>query len=57
MVLRRTFALHKRRETLATSTLYEYQCNCSRRVIHCVVPQPTPHARRHQMCDAKIEEN
>ena len=57
-VLLRAFAIHKRRDTLAASTLYQYQCDLRRRVTHCLALQPTnPHGRRLQKRYAKIQEN
>jgi hypothetical protein len=38
MSLRRPFSIHKHHDTLAISTLYQCQCNCRRRVTHCVAP-------------------
>jgi transposase len=34
-VLLRAFAMHKRRDTLATSTLYQYRCDLQRRLDRC----------------------
>ena len=54
----RAFAIHKRRDTLAASTLYQYQCDLRRRVTHYLALQPTnPHGRRLQKRYAKIQEN
>jgi transposase len=57
-VWRRAFAIHTRRDTLAASTLYQYQCDLRRRVTHYLALQPTnPHGRRLQKRDATIQEN
>jgi transposase len=54
----RACAIHKRRDPLAASTLYQYQCDLRRRVTHCLALQPTnPHGRRLQKRYAKIQEN
>jgi transposase len=57
-VLLRAFAIHKRRDTLAASTLYQYRCDLQRRVQRCLALQPTnPHGRRLQKRYAKIQDN
>jgi transposase len=57
-VLRRAFAIHKRRDTLAASTLYQYRCDLQRRVQRCLALQPpNPHGRRLQKRYAKIQDN
>jgi transposase len=57
-VFLRAFAIHKRRDTLAASTLHQYRCNLQRRVHHCLALQPTnPHGRRLQRRYAKIQDN
>ena len=57
-VLRRAFAIHKRRDTLAASTLYQYRCDLRRRVDRCIASQPTnPHGLRLQKRDTKIQEH
>jgi len=57
-VLLRAFAIHKRRDNLAASTLYQYRCDLSRRVQRCLALQPTnPHGRRLQKRYAKIQDN
>ena len=54
----RAFAIHKRRDTLAASTLYQYRCDLSRRVDRCLASQPTnPHGRRLQKRYAKIQDH
>jgi len=54
-VLLRAFAIHKRRDTIATSTLYQYRGDLKRRVNRCLALQPAnPHGRRRQKRDAKI---
>ena len=40
-VFLRAFAIHKRRDTLAASTLYQYRCDLQRRVTRCLALQPT----------------
>jgi transposase len=37
----RAFAIHQRRDTLATSTLYQYRCDLQRRLDRCLASQPT----------------
>ena len=57
-VLLRAFAIHKRRDTLAASTLYQYRCDLQRRVRRALALQPTnPHGRRLQKRYAKLQEN
>ena len=57
-VLLRACAIHKRRDTLAASTLYQYRCDLRRRVDRCLASQPTnPHGLRLQKRYAKIQEN
>jgi len=57
-VLLRAFAIHTRRDTLATSTLYQYRCDLQRRVDRCLASQPsTPHGRRLQKRYAKIRDH
>ena len=57
-VFLRAFAIHKRRDTLAASTLYQYRCDLQRRVHRCLALQPpNPHGRRLQKRYAKIQEN
>jgi transposase len=57
-VLRRAFAIHKRRDTLATSTRYQYRCDLQRRVDRCLASQPTsPHGRRLQKRYTKIRDH
>lgn len=57
-VFLRAFAIHKRRDTLAASTLYQYRCDLQRRVHRGLVLQPTnPHGRRLQPRYAKIQDN
>jgi len=57
-VLLRAFAIHKRRDTLATSTLYQYRCDLQRRLDRCLASQPTnPHGRRLQKRDTKIRDH
>jgi transposase len=54
----RAFAIHKRRDTLATSTRYQYRCDLQRRVDRCLASQPTnAHGRRLQKRDAKIQDH
>jgi transposase len=56
--LRRAFAIHKRRATLATSTLYQDRCDLQRRVDRCLASQPTnAHGRRLQQRYAKIQDH
>jgi transposase len=57
-VFLRAFAIHKRRDTLATSTLYQYRCDLQRRVHRCLTLQPTnPHGRRWQKRYAKLQDH
>jgi transposase len=57
-VLLRAFAIHKRRDTLAASTLYQYRCDLQRRVDRCLASQPTnAHGRRLQKRYAKIQDH
>ncbi len=57
-VFLRAFAMHKRRDTLAASTLYQYRCDLQRRVHRCLALQPTnPHGRRLQKRYAKIQDH
>ena len=57
-VLLRAFAIHKRRDTLAAATLYQYRCDLQRRVARCLTSQPTnAHGRRLQKRYAKIQNN
>ena len=57
-VLLRACAIHKRRDTLAASTLYQYRCDLSRRLDRCLASQPTnPHGRRLQKRYAKIQDH
>jgi transposase len=54
----RAFAIHKRRDTLAASTLYQYRCDLQRRVHRCLALQPTnSHGRRLQKRYAKIQDH
>jgi transposase len=56
-VLLRAFAIHKRRDILAASTLYQSRCDLPRRVHRGLALQPTtPHGRRRQQRDAKIQD-
>ena len=57
-ILLRAFAIHQRRDTLATSTLYQYRGDLQRRVDRCLASQPTnPHGRRLQKRYAKIRDH
>jgi transposase len=57
-VLLRAFAIHKRRDTLAASTLYQYQCDLQRRVHRCLALEPAnPHGRRLQKRYTKIQDH
>ena len=57
-VLLRAFAIHKRRDTLAASTLYQYRCDLQRRVDRCLASQPThTHGRRLQKRYTKIRDD
>jgi transposase len=57
-VRRRAVAMHKRRDTLAASTLYQYRCDLQRRVDRCLASQPTtPHGRRLQKRYTKMRDH
>jgi transposase len=57
-VLLRAFAIHKRRDTLAASTLYQYRYDLQRRVHRGLALQSTnPHGRRLQKRYAKIQDH
>jgi transposase len=57
-ILLRAFAIHQRRDTLATSTLYQYRGDLQRRIDRCLASQPTnPHGRRLQKRYAKIRDH
>jgi len=57
-VLLWAFAIHKRRDTLAASTLYQYRGDLQRRVNRCLALQPTnPHGRRLQKRYATIQDH
>jgi transposase len=57
-VLRRAFAIHKRRDTGAAATVYQDRCDLQRRVHRGLALQPTtPHGRRLQKRDAKIQDH
>jgi len=57
-VFLRAFAIHKRRDTLAASTLYQYRCDLQRRVSRCLALQSAnPHGRRLQKRYAKIQDS
>ena len=57
-VLLRAFAIHKRGDALAASTLYQYRCDLQRRVDRCLASQPTnPHGRRLQKRYTKIRDH
>jgi transposase len=57
-VFLRAFAIHKRRDSLAASTLYQYRCDLGRRVNRCLALQPTnPHGKRLQKRYAKIQDH
>jgi transposase len=57
-VLLRAFAIHKRCDALAASTLYQYRCDLQRRVDQCLGSQPTnPHGRRLQKRYTKIRDH
>ena len=56
--LLRAFAIHKRRDTLAASTLYQSRGDLQRRLNRGLALQPTnPHGRRLQKRDAKIPDH
>ena len=57
-VCRRAFAIHKRRDTLAPSSLYQYRCDLRRRVQRCLALQPAnPHGKRLQKRYANIQDH
>ena len=57
-VFLRAFAIHKRRDALAASTLYQYRCDLQRRVHRWLALQPTnPHGQRLQKRYAKIQDH
>jgi transposase len=57
-VLLRAFAMHKRRDTLATSPLYQYRCDLPRRLDRCPALQPAnPHGTRLQKRYTKIRDH
>jgi len=57
-VLLRAFAIHKRRDTLAASTLYQCRCDLQRRVHRCLALEPAnPHSRRLQKRYTKIQDH
>jgi len=57
-ILLRAFAIHKRRDTLAASTLYQYRCDLQRRLDRCLASQPTnPHGKRLQKRYAKVRDD
>ena len=57
-VFLRAFAIHKRRDTLAASTLYQYRCDLQRRVSRCLALQSAnTHGRRLQKRYAKIQDS
>jgi transposase len=57
-LLLRAFAIHKRRDTLAAYTLYQYRCDLQRRVDRCLAHQPTnPHGKRLQKRYTKIRDH
>jgi len=57
-VLLRAFAIHNRRDTLAASTLYQYQCDLQRRVHRCLALEPAnPHGRRLQKRYTTIQDH
>src|SRR6266511_2880265 len=57
-VLLRAFAIHKRREQLAASTLYQYRCDLKRRLAHCLALEPTnKHGRRVKKRYLKITDH
>ena len=54
----RAFALHKRRDPLAASTLYQDRCDLQQRVSRCLALQAAnPHGRRLQKHSAKIQDS
>ena len=57
-VLLRTFAIHKRRERLKESTLYQYRCDLKRRLTQCLSLIPThKEGIKLQKRYKKIEDN
>jgi len=57
-LLLRAFAIHKRRDTLAASTPYQYRGDLQRRVDRCLASQPTnAPGRRLQKRYAKIQDH
>jgi len=57
-ILLRAFAIHKRRDTLAASTRYQYRCDLQRRVDRCLASQPTnTHGRRLRKRYTKIRDD
>jgi transposase len=56
-VLLRAVAIHKRRDTLTASTLYQYRCDLRRRVDRCLASQPTNPHLRLQKRDTTIQAN
>jgi transposase len=57
-VFLRALAIHKRRDTLTASTLYQYRGDLQRRVTRCLALQPpNPHGRRLQKRYAKIQDH
>lgn len=57
-VFLRAFAIHRRRDTLAASTLYQYRCDLQRRVSRCLALQPAnPHGRRLRKRYAKLQDS
>jgi transposase len=57
-VLLRAFAIHKRREQLAESTLYQYRCDLKRRLARCLALEPTnKHGRRLKKRYLKITDH
>ena len=54
----RAFAIHKRRDTIAASTLYQSRCDLKRRVNLLLALQPAnPHGRRRQKRSATIQDH
>lgn len=54
----RAFAIHKRRGTLAPSSLYQYRCDLRRRVQRCLALQPAnPHGKRLQKRYTNIQDH
>jgi transposase len=57
-ILLRAFAIHKRRDTRAASTRYQYRCDLQRRVDRCLASQPTnTHGRRLRKRSTKIRDD